>query len=77
MDNVSDSQPISVGAVGQKRDVSSTARVQISVGQRAGPNQSAPSNELLISQSEASTTGKLWQLIYGQSSIHSTTVHWS
>lgn len=59
MDNVSDGQPISVGAVGQKRDVTSAVLVQISVGQRAGPNQSAPSNELLISQSEASTTGKL------------------
>lgn len=56
---VSNRQPISFGSVGKRSDVASTVRVQISVGQRAGPSQSAPSNKLLVRQSHASTTGKL------------------
>lgn len=72
---VSSRQPISVGSVCKRSDVASNVRVQISVGQRTGSNQSAPSNKLLVRQSHASTTGKMW-LIYGQSSIHSTTLHW-
>lgn len=72
---VSSRQPISVGSVCKRSDVASNVRVQISVGQRTRSNQSAPSNKLLVRQSDASTTGKMW-LIYGQSSIHSTTLHW-
>lgn len=52
-------QPISVGSVCKRSDVASNVRVQISVGQRTGSSQSAPSNELLLRQSRASTTGKL------------------
>lgn len=53
-----DKQPINIGTVGKERDVDLTPCVQIRGGQRAWQNQSARSNEQLVSQSRASTTGK-------------------
>lgn len=64
-----DRQPISVGAVDTYGDVASTWCVQISGGQRAEWNQSACSNEQQLSQSRASTTGKKWRLIYGETTF--------
>lgn len=57
--NTLDRQPISIGTVGKSRDVDSTLYVQISGGQRAWQTQSVRSNEQLLSQSRASTTGKM------------------
>lgn len=45
-------------------DVSPSARLQISISQRATLSQWAPSNELLSGQWRGSTTGKRWRLIY-------------
>lgn len=70
--NSLDRQPIGILTVGKSRDVASNRCVQISGGQRAGGRQSARSNEQLLSQSPSSTTGKQWRLIYGESTLHST-----